>query len=825
MNTEHKPVILITGAAGDIGSTLSKTLDSDYTVVGLDQHGSDARREVIEVDLTSDESVERALRTFRERHGARIAAVVHLAAYFDFTGDEHPLYHKVNVEGTRRLLRSLQNFDVGRFIYSSTMLVHKAGKSGERINEDAPIEPSWAYPRSKAQAEHAIGETHGRIPYVILRLAGLYDERTCVPTLANQIARIYERDLQSRVYPGAMSSGQAFVHRDDMMRAFRSSIERRDRLPRETAILVGEPDAMSFEELQDTLGRLIHGERDWSTMAIPPALAKAGAWIQEKAEPVVPDAIDRGKPPFVRPFMVDIAQAHYALDITRARELLGWTPQHDLRRTLPAIVAALKRDPVDWYKANRVTPPPWIESASTAGEDPESIRKRHETDYRQAHRRHLWAPLANLGLATWLITAPPLIGYVSDALTVSDLASGVALLLFSAISLHWRASWARWSCALIGCWLLFAPLIYWAPTAAEYLNETLVGMLVVSFAVLTPPAPGVSPIAAQAGPTVPPGWDYSPSAWLQRLPVIALAFAGLHISRYLAAYQLGHIDSVWEPFFAGGASPKNGTEEIITSSVSEAWPVPDAGLGAVTYALEILTGIIGSARRWRTMPWLVILFGLMIVPLGLVSLIFIIIQPIVIGTWCTLCLVAAAAMLVQIPYSLDELVATAQFLRRRKQSRHSLLRVFLVGDTDETSSQEERKKEIDEFARPLPVLMRDALRGGVSVPTNLLVCIAIGVWLMFTRLTVGAEGAMANADHLIGSLVITTSVIALAEVARPLRFVNIAFGAALLVTPFAFDADGLAAISSILSGLALVALSLRRGAVHSHYGRWTEAIV
>src|SRR3546814_11880971 len=70
-------------------------------------------------------------------------------------------------------------------------------------------------------------------------------------------------------------------------------------------------------------------------------------------------------------------------------------------------------------------------------------------------------------------------------------------------------------------------------------------------------------------------------------------------------------------------NPRNGTEEIITSSVSKAWPVSDAAVGGYTYALEILTGIIGSRMRWRTMPWLVLLFGLMIAPLGVTSIFFI----------------------------------------------------------------------------------------------------------------------------------------------------------------------------------------------------------
>lgn len=71
------------------------------------------------------------------------------------------------------------------------------------------------------------------------------------------------------------------------------------------------------------------------------------------------------------------------------------------------------------------------------------------------------------------------------------------------------------------------------------------------------------------------------------------------------------------------------------------------------------------------------------------SLFFIIIRPIWIGTWCALCLVAAAAMLVQIPYSLDELVASTQFLLRRRRAGYSLLRVFLFGDTDEGNARDD----------------------------------------------------------------------------------------------------------------------------------------
>ncbi|MGQ0654159.1 MAG: NAD-dependent epimerase/dehydratase family protein [Betaproteobacteria bacterium] len=806
MAERAKPLVVITGAAGDIGSALTEALKADYALVGLDRPGKKASIALIGVDLTSDDSVAKALDELRERHGARIASVIHLAAYFDFTGEPSPLYEKVNLEGTRRLLAGLQRFEVEQFLYCGTMLVHAPCAPGERIDEAAPMAPKWAYPQSKAATEDVVRENHGRIPYVLLHLAGVYDERTCVPTLAHQIARIYERDLQSYLYAGDTRAGQSMLHKEDMVDAFRRTVDRRKELPPETTILIGEPEPMGYDELQDAIGRLIHGEKEWTTLSLPKPLARAGAAIQQRLEPVVPDAIDQGEKPFVRPFMVAMADDHYALDISKARRLLGWEPRHRLRAVLPKLVRALKADPEAWYEGNKLTPPAWISVAERRGEDPEALRARHEAAFRDSHRHHLWAHFANIGLGTWLVTSPPLIGTQPGMLAASDVVSGAAVMLFAALALSWRLAWARWACAALGIWIMSAPFIFWTPGAAAYLNGTLVGALVAGLAVALPPEPGVSPLAAASGPESPPGWAYNPSSWSQRLPIIALAFIGLYVSRYLAAYQLGYVDGVWEPFFDGGEDPKNGTEEIITSSVSEAWPVSDAALGGLTYLLEILAGAIGSRRRWRTMPWLVVLFGLMIVPLGAVSIFFIVIQPIWIGTYCTLCLIAAAAMLAQIPYSLDEVAATAQFLLRRRRAGQSVLRVFFVGDTDQGGA----RAVAPEFERSPAQVLREIVSGGVSVSRSLGLCFAVGIWLMLTRLTLGAEGSMANADHLIGALVITVTAIACAQIARPARYVNVLLGAALLVTPFLYDTGPPQAIASWICATALIALNLPR---------------
>jgi len=823
---DDKPLVLITGAAGSVGSAIVAALGDDYRLIGLELPDKQADCETVPVDLTDPASIERALAEVARRHGRRFAAVIHLAAYFDFSGEDKPLYETINVEGSRHLLRALQAYEVERLIYAGTMLVHAPGEPGQRIDETQPIEPKWAYPQSKARAEAAIEEERGTIPVLFLHIAGLYDDQRLIPTLAHQIAHLYERDLKSHVYPGDLEAGQAAVHKEDLAAAFRQAVDRRQDLPDVETILIGEPETLGYGDLQDRLAQLLHGEDAWPTLRLPKAVASAGAWAEARLEPVIPDAFDQGEAPFERPFLVAMADDHYALDIERAERLLGWQPKHRLADALPRIVARLQEDPLAWYEANGVTPPAWLEDAGEQGRNAERLRRQGERNYREAHARNLWAPFSGIAMGSWLVTAPPILGYTEAALIWSDIVSGLLIALCAALTLSWRFALLRWGIAAIGIWLLFAPLVFWTTSAAAYLNDTLVGAIVICLAVVARPAPGVALVARETGPTVPPGWDYSPSSWHQRLTIVALAFVGLYVSRYLAAYQLGHIDAVWDPFFSGGPgagdSGKNGTEVVITSAVSEAFPIPDAGLGAVAYLLEILTGVIGSSRRWRTMPWLVLLFGILIVPLGVVSLGFIIIQPIFLGTWCFLCLVQAAAMLAQIPYSLDELVATGQFLMRRKRAGKPLLRVLLVGDTDEGAPTPGGKN--DDFTGPPGPLLRRILGGGLTWSWELGLSLAIGLWLLFTRTTLGNAGTMADMDHLLGSLIVAVSVTAAAAVAKIVRYLNVPLGLALVATPFLFEASAAASAISVVLGLLLAWVSLRPVRVDLRYGGWNRYI-
>jgi len=169
---------------------------------------------------------------------------------------------------------------------------------------------------------------------------------------------------------------------------------------------------------------------------------------------------------------------------------------------------------------------------------------------------------------------------------------------------------------------------------------------------------------------IPPGWDYNPSSWPERIPLIVIAMIGFLIALYLGLYQVGIFPTVWEPFFG------NGSEKVLNSFISQAFPVPDALLGAFGYLLDVVTGIIGKTDRWKTKPWMVILFGIAVGPLGLVSVVLVIFQPVLVGAWCTLCIVTAILSVVMIGPAIDELLASLQYLQRVKRNGYPIWKAF-----------------------------------------------------------------------------------------------------------------------------------------------------
>jgi nucleoside-diphosphate-sugar epimerase len=349
-----KDVIIVTGSCGRIGSNVVVRLGNDYRIVGfelLKALYASANEELVPVDLSSDESVHQAFMHIRHFYGNRIASVIHLAAYYSFDQEHSVNYERVTVKGTERLLKALAGFEVEQFIFSSTMLVYAPTAPGQPINEESKVMAKWDYPLSKVHTEKLIHDLRGKISTVILRIAGVYDDICHSIPISHQIQRIYENQLESRLFSGDITHGAAFLHMADLVEAIALAVDKRKTLPSELVLLIGERETLSYDALQRQISRLIRGE-EFMTFRVPKSIAKIGAWVQEHL-PFI-------EKPFVKPWMIALADDHYELDISRAKQILGWQPNHSLKETLPKMVEALKKDPAKWYRQNQLTLSPRI---------------------------------------------------------------------------------------------------------------------------------------------------------------------------------------------------------------------------------------------------------------------------------------------------------------------------------------------------------------------------------------------------------------------------------------------------------------------------------
>jgi hypothetical protein len=202
--------------------------------------------------------------------------------------------------------------------------------------------------------------------------------------------------------------------------------------------------------------------------------------------------------------------------------------------------------------------------------------------------------------------------------------------------------------------------------------------------------------------------------------------------------------------------------------------------------------------------------------------VLVILQPVAVGHWCTLCLATAFIMLVMIPFTVDEVVAMGQFLKRSVREGKPFWLTFWVGGT----LNEENKDERTPAYGATTTEAVPAAVWGVTAPWNLLVSAALGIWLMFAPAVFGSGGRAADSDHLVGALITTIAVIVMAEVIRAGRFLNVLLGAWIIAAPwFLSGTISAAKWNDVAVGLVLIALSFPRGTIRERYAAWDRLIV
>lgn len=172
--------------------------------------------------------------------------------------------------------------------------------------------------------------------------------------------------------------------------------------------------------------------------------------------------------------------------------------------------------------------------------------------------------------------------------------------------------------------------------------------------------------------------------------------------------------------------------------------------------------------------------------------------------------------------AMDEVAASLQFLRRSHEQNRSVWNTFWHGGVTEdrdalpmkpASQRGEPRPDSareEDFVELATTTDKDGLQfGGMW---NHLLVMALGVWLTAASDVMGYEGPERVVDQIAGPLVVSMAIIAMAEVTRSVRWVNVALGLWLMLVPVLMGYKPLhIGVHSALIGGAILLLSLVKG--------------
>ncbi len=305
--------VLITGAAGFVGQMACRAFAArGWTPLPYDLHSDpdSGKPGMSLLDIRDEESVRSAVRE------ARPDAALHLAALsFVPVGWTHPaLTFSVNTLGVVHLLEALRAEApaVRTLVVTSSEVYGWAVTSSEAITENAPLRPETLYGVSKAAADSAarIYAARYNMPVMVARpcnhIAPGQNEEFVVPSFAKQVAHLADGRQKDAVKVGNLASRRDFVDARDVVEAYASILEK-GRAGQ--AYNIGSGRDYAIGEVLETLFRL--------------------AGIEPKTE----NDPSRFRPADRRPLM----------DISLARNELGWKPERTLEQSLGDVLDSFRQ--------------------------------------------------------------------------------------------------------------------------------------------------------------------------------------------------------------------------------------------------------------------------------------------------------------------------------------------------------------------------------------------------------------------------------------------------------------------------------------------------
>ena len=347
------PGLIITGASGFVGRHLIHALRDDYRIFGVARRSQ--RRGGIpphpnltwfQADIGERPQIDPVFTAIAEAGGAAI--LVHLAAHYDFTGDESPEYWRTNVIGLRHVLEAATRIGVRHFVFSSSVAACRIPRPGRAITEESPPHGKHIYAVTKREGEAMMFEFSDRLHPVIVRFAALFSDWCEYPPLFMFLETWLKAVWNQRILGGQGRSAIPYLHISDAVLFLIEVLSRLEEL-RPCEVLIASPDgAVSHRQLFEATTMAYYGARR-KPVSMPRALCGPGMWGRDLFGRLTGDR------PFERPWMAEYIDTVMTINSSRTRKRLDWAPRPRLEilRRMPFLIENLKTDPVTWAELNR----------------------------------------------------------------------------------------------------------------------------------------------------------------------------------------------------------------------------------------------------------------------------------------------------------------------------------------------------------------------------------------------------------------------------------------------------------------------------------------
>jgi len=353
--TMNRKVVIITGAAGFLGSAVTIDLCKDHTVVAIDcREPSEALLTAApsvawhQVDIAEAQAVEAVFRQTVASFG-RVDLVVHFAAFYHFGMDWCEEYQRTNVQGTSHVMQSSIQNGVERLIFASSIAAMQPRSDTEVLTHNTPTAHYIPYAKTKALGEQMLREASDRLPTVVLRIGGAFSDWCELPPLWSLLKLWGGRSPLNRLVVGRGRSGMPYIHRDDLVRIVRACVDRHASLGRYDVFLASQQGTITHGDLFAAVCRTL-GKTTTKPIFFAPGLAKLGLAAQHALGHLT------GRVPFEHPWMLQFTDRPWVADTTHTQTTLGFVPTDGLGllEQLPVLLEHFQHDRRTWECCNRL---------------------------------------------------------------------------------------------------------------------------------------------------------------------------------------------------------------------------------------------------------------------------------------------------------------------------------------------------------------------------------------------------------------------------------------------------------------------------------------